>query len=158
MTAATSVPKTLTWVFRTVAGIAIALLLIWFVDGVFALYRKRILDCCHQSSDWFWSLLEARTRAGIISLFDFLVLVVALERVRFWPSFLHTWAIAIFALLAFGFIWGDVIFSWRTRAKQRGTATPIQDMVMVLAVPGGIPRTLLDWVVTTLLRRLSLAR
>ena len=143
MTTDESVPKTLTWVFRTVAGIAIALLLIWFVDGVFASIATE-----------FWIVVSSlligfgitwkQVRAGIFSLIGFVLLVIALERVRFWPAFLHMGAIAIFALLAFGFIWGGVVFAWHTRAKQRGTPSPIQEVLMVLAIPGGIPRTLVD--------------
>jgi len=83
-----SVPKSLAWVFCTVAGIAIALLLIGFVDGVFASIATEFWIVVSSLLIGF-GLTWKQVRAGIVSLIVFLLLVIALvhdglNRPRFW--------------------------------------------------------------------------
>ena len=148
MTTDVSVPRTLAWAFRTIAGVAIALLLIGTVNGVSASITTEFWIVVSSLLIGF-GLTWKQFRASVISLFVFLLLAIGLASVRSWPSFLHMSITAIYALIAFGFIWGEPIFAWHTRAKQHGTPSPIQEILLVLAIPGGIPRTLFDLAVAT---------
>ena len=92
MTTDASASKTLAWALRTVAGTAVALLLIWFVND--SGYNTIATQFWVVVSTFLigFALAWKQVRAGIVSLIVYLLLEIALASVRFWPSFLGVFA------------------------------------------------------------------